>query len=86
VCLGARVESTLSFGTGNHHSLVQPGLIDGLSDSAERIQSLLATLALVEEVSNRRFDQFIFGSGRWIVPARPEFLLQPVAVGGLRLW
>jgi hypothetical protein len=34
-------------------------LIDRLADSAERIEPLLPTLALVEEVPNRLFDQFI---------------------------
>jgi hypothetical protein len=34
-------------------------LINRLADSAERIEPLLATLALVEEVSNRLLDQFV---------------------------
>jgi hypothetical protein len=34
-------------------------LINRLANSAERIQSLLATLALVKKLSNRLFDQFI---------------------------
>jgi hypothetical protein len=34
-------------------------LINRLADSAERIEPLLATLALVEEAPNRLFDQFV---------------------------
>jgi hypothetical protein len=34
-------------------------LINRLADSAERIEPRLATLALVEEASNRLFDEFI---------------------------
>jgi hypothetical protein len=45
-------------------------LINGLADSAERIQ-LMATLALVEEVSNCLFDQFIAAP----IVAASEFLL-----------
>jgi hypothetical protein len=45
-------------------------LINRLADSAERIEPLLAALTLVEEVSNRLFDQFIAAP---IVAAR-EFL------------
>ena len=43
----------------DQHSLVQAGLVNRLADSAERIEPLLATLALVEEVSNCLFDQFV---------------------------
>ena len=60
-----------SFRTGDQHSLIQARLINRLADSAERIEPLLATLALVEEASNRLFDQFI------AIPivAASEFLL-----------
>jgi len=44
---------------GDQHSLVQARLINRLTDSAESIEPLLATLALVEEAPNRLFDQFI---------------------------
>jgi hypothetical protein len=46
-------------------------LINRLADSAERIEPLLATLALVEELSNRHFDQFVTAS----ITAASEFLL-----------
>jgi len=46
-------------------------LIDRLTDSAERSEPLLAALALVEEVSNRLFDQFVTAS----IVAVNEFLL-----------
>jgi hypothetical protein len=45
-------------------------LINRLADSPERIEPLLATLALVEEVSNRLFDQFVTAS----IVAVSEFL------------
>jgi hypothetical protein len=41
---------------GNQHSLVQARSINRLTDSAESIEPLLATLALVEEAPNRLFD------------------------------
>jgi hypothetical protein len=41
-----------------------------MADSAERIEPLLATLALVKEVSNRLFDQFVTAS----IVAASEFL------------
>jgi hypothetical protein len=44
---------------GDQHSLVQARLINRLTDSAESIESLLATPALVEEAPNRLFDQFV---------------------------
>jgi hypothetical protein len=44
---------------GDQHSLIQAGLIDRLTDSAEGIEPSLATLALVEEVPDSLFDQFI---------------------------
>jgi hypothetical protein len=44
---------------GKQHSLVHAGLIHGLTDSAESIQAPLATLALVQEVPDSLFDQFI---------------------------
>jgi hypothetical protein len=46
-------------------------LINHLADSTERIEPLLATLALVEEVSNRLFDQFVTAS----IVAVSKFLL-----------
>jgi hypothetical protein len=46
-------------------------LINSLTDSAERIEPLLPTLALVEEVPNRLFDQFIAAP----IVAASEFLL-----------
>jgi hypothetical protein len=46
-------------------------LVNRLADSAEGIEPLLAALALVEEVSNRLFDQFITAS----IVAASEFLL-----------
>ncbi len=60
-----------SFLTGDQYSLIQARLIDRLADSAEGSETLLATLALVEEVSDRLFDQFV---GAPIVAAS-EFLL-----------
>ena len=51
-----------SFRAGDQHSLIQACLINRLADSPERIEPLLATLALVEEVSNRLFDQFVKGT------------------------
>jgi hypothetical protein len=44
---------------GDQHSLIQAGLIDRLTDSAEGIEPPLAALALVEEVPDSLFDQFI---------------------------
>jgi hypothetical protein len=46
-------------------------LINRLANSTERIEPLLATLALVEEVSNRLLDQFIAAP----IAAASEFLL-----------
>jgi hypothetical protein len=48
-----------SFRTGDQYSLIQTRLINRLADSAERIEPLLATLAIVEQVSNRLLDQLI---------------------------
>jgi hypothetical protein len=56
---------------GYQHSLVQARLINRLTDSAESIEPLLATLSLVEEAPNRLFDQFIAAA----VMAAGEFLL-----------
>jgi hypothetical protein len=56
---------------GDQHSLVQAGLINRLTDSAESIKPLLATTALVEEASNRLFDQFVAAP----IVAVSEFLL-----------
>jgi hypothetical protein len=46
-------------------------LINRLADSAERIEPLLATLALVGEVSNCLFDRFVAAP----IVAASEFLL-----------
>jgi hypothetical protein len=56
---------------GYQHSLVQARLINRLTDPAESIEPLLATLALVEEPPNSLFDQFIAAP----VVAAGEFLL-----------
>jgi hypothetical protein len=50
-------------------------MINRLADSAERIQPLPATLALVEELSNRPFDQLIGAP----IAAASEFLLDLVS-------
>jgi len=50
-------------------------MINRLADSAERIQPLLATLALVEELSNRLFDQLIWAP----IAAASEFPLDLVS-------
>ena len=60
-----------SFLAGNQHALIEARLINGLANSAQRIEPLLATLALVEEVSDRLFDQFVTAS----LVAVSEFLL-----------
>jgi hypothetical protein len=44
---------------GDQHSLIQAGLIDRLTDSAKGIEPPLAALALVEEMPDSLFDQFI---------------------------
>jgi hypothetical protein len=59
------------FLTGDQYSLIQAGVINRLADSAERIEPLLATLELVEEVSNCPFDQFVVAP----IVAVSEFLL-----------
>jgi hypothetical protein len=46
-------------------------MINRPADSMERIQPLLATLTLVEELSNRLFDQLIAAP----IAAASEFLL-----------
>jgi len=46
-------------------------LINRLTDSAESIEPLMATLALVEEVSNRLLDHFIAAP----IAAASQFLL-----------
>jgi hypothetical protein len=56
---------------GVQHSLVQAGFINRLTDSAESIKPLLATLALVEEAPDRLFHQLIAAP----VVAHGEFLL-----------
>ena len=56
---------------GDRYSLIQARLINRLADSAERIEPLLATLALVGEVSNCLFDRFVAAP----IVAASEFLL-----------
>lgn len=51
-----------SFPAGNRHTLIEASLINGLTYSPERIKPPLATMALVKEVSNRLFDQFVTAS------------------------
>ena len=60
-----------SLPVGDQHSFVQAGLINRLTDSAEGIEPVLATLALVEAVSNRLLDQFISAP----IAAASQFLL-----------
>jgi len=48
-----------SFLTGDQDSLIQARLVNRLANPAERIEPLLATLALAEEMSDRLFDQFV---------------------------
>ena len=52
---------------------MQGRLINGLAETAERIEPLVATLALVEEPSNCLLDQFTrrSDSGHERVPVRP---------------
>ena len=42
--------------------LIQASIVNGLADPTKRIEPLLGALALVEEVSNRFFDQFVAAS------------------------
>jgi hypothetical protein len=56
---------------GDQHSLVQTRLINRMPDSSQSIEPLLATLALIEEVTNCLLDQFIAAS----VVAAGEFLI-----------
>jgi hypothetical protein len=58
-----------------HHSFIQAGIINRLPESAERIEPLLAILALVEELPNRSLDQLI-GTP---IAAASEFLLHLVS-------
>ena len=60
-----------SFPFGSQHSLIQAGLINGLTDSPERIEPPLATLPLLKEVPDSLFDQFIAA----LIQAAGEFLL-----------
>jgi hypothetical protein len=60
-----------SFLTGDQHSLIQTGFIDGLTDSRERIQPPLAALTLIEEVPDSLFDQLVAA----LLPPAGEFLL-----------
>src|SRR5207253_1232169 len=48
-----------SFLAGNQHSFIQARLINGLTDSPERIEPPLASLTLVEEVPDSLLDQFV---------------------------
>ena len=47
------------FLAGDQHSLIEAGLVNGLTDSPERIEPPLATLTVFEEVPNGLFDQII---------------------------
>jgi hypothetical protein len=60
-----------SFLVGNQDSVIQAGLIHGLTYPPESIEAALATLALVKKVPHCLFDQFIAAP----VPAAGEFLL-----------
>jgi hypothetical protein len=60
-----------SFLVRNEHSFVQAGFIDGLTDSTERLQPLLATLTLVQEMPDSLRNQLIVA----LIPAAGEFLL-----------
>jgi hypothetical protein len=66
----------LSLLVWDQHSLVQAGLVNRLANSTERIEPLLATLALVEEVSNRLLDQFIaapiMAASKFLVDLGPQ--------------
>jgi hypothetical protein len=52
----------LSLLVGNRHSLIEGGLIDGLTDSAQSVEPLLTPLILVNEAPDALFDQFIGAS------------------------
>jgi hypothetical protein len=60
-----------SFLVRNQHSVIEAGLIHGLTHSPESIEPPLATLALVEKVPDCLFDQFIAA----LIAAAGEFLL-----------
>jgi hypothetical protein len=60
-----------SFLARNQHSLIQASLVNGLTDSPERIEPPLAALTLIEEVPDSLFDQFIPA----LIPAAGECLL-----------
>jgi hypothetical protein len=48
-----------SFLVGNQHPLIQASPINRLTDSLERFEAALATLALVKKVPDSLFDQFL---------------------------
>jgi hypothetical protein len=60
----------------DQYSLVQAGLVNRVANPTERIEPLLATLALVEEVPNRLLDQFIaapiMAASKFLVDLGPQ--------------
>ena len=60
----------------DQHSLVQAGLINCLTDSAESIEPPLATLTLIEEVPDSLSDQvvcaLIMAAGKFLVDLCPQ--------------
>ena len=56
---------------GNQDSIVQAGLVDGLTDSTERLQPPLATLTLAQEMPDSLHDQLIAA----LIPSAGEFLV-----------
>jgi hypothetical protein len=61
---------------GDQHSLVQARLINGLTDSPERIESPLATLTVIEEVPDSLSDQvvgaLIMAASKFLVDLCPQ--------------
>ena len=60
----------------DRHSLVQAGLIDCLTDSAESIEPPLATLTLIEEAPDSLSDQvvgtLIMAASKFLVDLCPQ--------------
>jgi hypothetical protein len=65
-----------SFLAGDQDSFVQAGLINGLTDSPERIEPPLATLTLIEEVPDSLSDQvvgtLIMAASNFLVDLGPQ--------------
>jgi hypothetical protein len=59
---------------GNQHPLIQASQINRLTDSLERFEATLATLALVKKVPDSLFDQFLAA----LIPAAGKLLLDLV--------